>query len=113
MWCRAARTVLLFPNEFTSLPVSGEGGFWALQSYGLVDERNQDFSTLITYLWETTGMTDPPKPIKISETVYGCSECADFKIESVRPGLKSEPQWQQWREREFSDHLKRRHSDPA
>jgi hypothetical protein len=58
-------------------------------------------------------MTETPKLIKISDTIYGCSECTDFKIEVVRLGLKSEGQWQQWREREFSDHLKRRHSNPS
>jgi len=54
-------------------------------------------------------MTESPKLIKISETIYGCSECADFKIEVVRLGVKSEAQLQQWREQEFSDHLMRRH----
>ena len=58
-------------------------------------------------------MTVTPKLIKISETVHGCSECPDFKIEVLRFGLKSEAQLQQWREQEFSDHLKRRHSNPS
>jgi hypothetical protein len=56
-------------------------------------------------------MTVTPHLIKISETAHGCSECPDFKIEVVRFGLKSEAQLQQWREQEFSDHLKRRHPD--
>jgi len=34
---------------------------------------------------------------------------SDFTIEVVRLGVKSEAQLQQWREQEFSDHLKRRH----
>lgn len=58
-------------------------------------------------------MTETPKLIKLSETIYGCSECADFKIEVVRLGVKNEAQLQHWSEQEFSDHLNRRHSNPS
>jgi len=58
-------------------------------------------------------MKETPKLIKLSETVHGCSECPDFKIEVLRFGLKSEAQLQQWREQEFSDHLNRCHSNSS
>jgi hypothetical protein len=77
-----------------------------------VDACSGDFSTVVICLWETVGMRATPKLIRISETIYGCSECTDFKIEVMRLGVKSEAQLQQWREQEFSDHLKRRHSNP-
>ncbi len=61
-------------------------------------------------LWETVGMTKSPKLIKISETVYGCSECVDFRIEMVKPSAKSQAEWDRRNGQHFLEHLKQRHS---
>ena len=35
VWFRASRNVVLFPNEITSFPLSGDGGFWAHFAIGI------------------------------------------------------------------------------
>jgi hypothetical protein len=58
-------------------------------------------------------MKQSPELVKVSETVYGCSQCRDFELKIVRPDLKTPKQVEKWVEEEFLDHSKRRHSDVA
>jgi len=64
-------------------------------------------------LWETVHMRKSPRLTKISETVYGCSECADFKIEIVKPSAKTQVEWERWMGQHFLDHLTQSHSNEA
>jgi hypothetical protein len=57
------------------------------------------------------GYKEMAKLTKISETIYGCSECADFRIEIVRPAAKTPAQLEKWIGQEFLNHLKWRHSN--
>ena len=50
-----------------------------------------------------------PELVKISKTVYGCSQCADFKIEIVKPSALTAAEWQRRTEQHFADHFKNVH----
>ena len=52
-----------------------------------------------------------PKLIAVSRSVFRCSACDDVKIEIYREkSRKTDAEWNALLQREFKDHIRRRHS---
>ena len=52
-----------------------------------------------------------PELVTISDSEYRCSECPDFEFRLYRDRVKkTAEEWERIIQKEFADHLRRRHS---
>jgi hypothetical protein len=58
--------------------------------------------------------SDKPALVSIDESEFRCSICPDFKIEIFpNNSVKSPAEWQHFLQREFAEHIQRRHGVTA